>query len=199
MKKLIATLIACLALQGCGAAVVSGLALAGYTTYDHNNLETRIEDKTITYQAYANIRDNAEDVKANIASYEKSHIIVTSFYGNVLTVGQVPTEDYKNTVTAILQDTKNVIKVYNQLSVGPVTSLSTQTSDTWITTTVKAALLTDEHVPSANIKVITEDGVVYLMGYLRTQEATSATSTVRKINGVKKVVTLFDYSRDDTV
>ena len=108
-----AIIIASIGLQGCGVAVVSGIALAGYAAYDRKNIESRVQDKTIIYQAYANIKDNAEDIKANAAQYKNSHIVITSFHGNLLATGQVPTEEYKNTVTAILNDTQNAGNVYN--------------------------------------------------------------------------------------
>lgn len=199
MKKVISIIITCLLLQGCGAAVVSGLALAGFAAYDRNNLETRLGDQKIIYQGYANIRDNADEVPANTALYRDSHIVVTSFHGNVLIVGQVPSTEYKSTVTAVLKDTDDVQNVYNQLKIGKATAKSRQAKDSWVTTSVKSALVSTENIQSADFKVLTENGVVYLMGYVSTEQAKSATAVVRHVKGVKKVVTLFDYSDDNGV
>ena len=54
-------------------------------------------------------------------------------------------------------------------------------------------MLRDENVPATKIKVVTEAGVVYLMGLVTQAEADTATEIARTTSGVTKVVTLFEY------
>ncbi len=199
MKKLLGILLSCLLLQGCGAAVVSGIALAGFAAYDRNNIDARLQDQTIIYQAYGSIKDNAAEVPTSTAPYRDSHIVLTAFHGNVLVVGQVPTKEYRNTITAVINDTDDVLNVYNQLNVAQPTKKSIQAKDSWTTTAVKSAFISDEEVQSADVKVLTENGVVYLMGYVSPAQADGATNAARRVKGVKKVVTLFDYTEDTTL
>lgn len=196
MKKIFAIIFSCLLLQGCGAAVVSGIALAGFAAYDRNNIDARLQDQTIIYQAYSSIKDNAAEVPTSTAPYRDSHIVLTSFHGNVLVVGQVPTKEYRSTITSVINDTDDVLNVYNQLNVAKPTKKTVRAKDSWITTTVKSALVSDENVQSADVKVLTENGVVYLMGYVSAAQASGAADVARRVSGVKKVVTLFDYSED---
>ncbi|MGH9958714.1 MAG: BON domain-containing protein, partial [Pyrinomonadaceae bacterium] len=43
------------------------------------------------------------------------------------------------------------------------------------------------------VKVVTESGVVYLMGLLSPKEGTAVAELTRRIIGVRKVVKLFEY------
>ena len=44
-----------------------------------------------------------------------------------------------------------------------------------------------------HVKVVTENGVVYLLGLVRRKEAESAVEIARSTSGVKKVVKVFEY------
>ena len=83
--------------------------------------------------------------------------------------------------------------VFNELTVSGITSLTSDANDVSITSQVKARMLRDENVPATKIKVVTEAGVVYLMGLVSQSEAEAATNIARTTSGVTKVVTLFEY------
>ncbi|MCI8211045.1 phospholipid-binding protein [Pseudomonas sp. S25] len=63
------------------------------------------------------------------------------------------------------------------------------TSDTWITTKVKADLLTEKGIPGSDIKVETNKGVVSLSSMVKVTEAqkNTAVAITKKIKGVKDV------------
>ncbi|MEG1082700.1 MAG: BON domain-containing protein, partial [Pseudomonas sp.] len=63
----------------------------------------------------------------------------------------------------------------------------------WLTTKIKTQMLTDNTIPGSRIKVITENGIVYMLGLLTQQEAARATGLVQGVSGVQKIVKLFEY------
>ena len=122
-----------------------------------------------------------------------ANISVTSFDGIVLLTGQVSSANLIPIATAQVEPLRNVRKVHNELTVAGVTSLLSRTNDGWLTTKVKSALSAAESADAARIKVVTENGVVYLMGLLTRAEADAAVNITRDIQGVQKIVKLFEY------
>ena len=88
---------------------------------------------------------------------------------------------------------RNVRKVYNELAVTGPTSMISRTNDSWLTTKIKSALVAAEDTDASRIKVVTENGVVFMMGLLTRAEADAAVNITRQIQGVQKVVKLFEY------
>jgi len=125
--------------------------------------------------------------------FSKSHINVTSFNGIVLITGQVSSKDLIALATAEVEPLRNVRKVHNELAVAGVTSLISRTNDSWLTAKVKSALSASEQTDASRIKVVTENGAVYLMGLLTRAESDSAVEITRGIFGVQKIVKLFEY------
>lgn len=124
---------------------------------------------------------------------DQANIDVVSFNGIILLTGQVATKELRlkagNTVKVI----HGVRQVFNEIQVQGQTSLIARTNDTWLTTKVKSVLLADKDIDSGRIKVVTEDGVVYLLGLLSQAEANRAAQTVSTIGGVQKVVKAVEY------
>ncbi|MOA44908.1 Osmotically-inducible protein Y precursor [compost metagenome] len=84
-------------------------------------------------------------------------------------------------------------QVHNELQILPPSSLLARQNDTWLTTKIKAQMLADANIPGSRIKVVTENGIVYLLGLLTKQEAAQATNLVQGVSGVQKIVKLFEY------
>lgn len=124
---------------------------------------------------------------------EHAHLGITSFNGIVLLTGQVPSEEAKKTAGEKMASLSNVKKVYNELQIAGPISLLARTNDSWLTAKVKTDLLADKRVSGNRIKVVTENGVVYLMGLLSHNEAKLAVEVVRHAYGVQKIVTAFEY------
>ncbi len=120
-------------------------------------------------------------------------INVTSFDGIVLITGQVSSEDLIPIASAQVEPLRNVRKVHNELTVAGKTTLLSRTNDSWLTTKVKSTLSASESSDATQIKVVTENGVVYLMGLLTRAEADAAVDTTRGIKGVQKIVKVFEY------
>ena len=124
---------------------------------------------------------------------DKSHINVTVVNSVVLMTGEVPTKPLKTLAGQVARDYTGVRKVHNELQVRNNTSLVSRTNDTLIGTQIKTKLIFDEQIDSSPIKVIVEDGTVFLMG-TTTQENGNLVAAVASTNsGVRKVVKVFEY------
>ena len=97
------------------------------------------------------------------------------------------------------QSVENVRSVHNELQVSGRVSLGTSASDATITTRVKAAFLDAKDLQSNTIKVVTEAGVVYLMGIVSRAEGDRAAQTASRVSGVTRVVTMFEYATADEI
>lgn len=188
-NKLIIVLLSCIyPLSACVPAfVAAGAASAGGAIiYDERSLDTMYHDTEITQQALHNLKSDP-DLKG------LTHINVTCFNYTVLMVGQVARPELRTKAYKLVSDIPSVKRIYNEIAVEGLTSAATRSSDTWITTKVKSAMLTEKGLHSAQIKVVTEDGVVYLMGLVTHKHADIASNVARSVMGVRKVVRAFEY------
>ena len=172
-------------LYGCG----SMLATMDAETIEEDEGERTwgrfIEDDNIETKARVNIHAANE-------AFDDAHLNIVSYNGYVLIVGQVPNEAMKAQATEVVRKIRGVRRIYNELEVAAPSSGMTRTSDTWITTKVKSFLLGNPDIQGNRVKVVTEDGVVYLMGLATPEEAQRITDEASDISGVQKVVKLFE-------
>ncbi|MCB1616967.1 MAG: BON domain-containing protein [Pseudomonadales bacterium] len=145
-----------------------------------------IDDNAIETVACVNIRKAHTDLRA-------AHVSCVSFNGVVLLVGQVKNDEQRKLATTVAEKVKEVRQVHNELTLGGPISLPARSNDTWLTSKVKTKLLADREIPGNRIKVVTENGVVYLMGLLTNSEADRAVTVARNTAGVQKVVRVFEY------
>jgi osmotically-inducible protein OsmY len=126
-----------------------------------------------------------------------THIDVTVNHGNILLAGQTPDPSQKQHAEELMQDIPNINRVHNQITISGPASALTRSSDSWITTKVKSEMILEKNLGARHIKVLTENGVVYIMGRTTRDEADIATEIARRVGGVQKVVRLFEYIDDD--
>lgn len=177
-------------LQGCaGAAFVAGGAAAGMIVYDRRNFQTIQEDQRIRHQVENKLHDDFEISK-------DAHITAATFNGIVLLAGQAPTVELRERANAAAQSIAGVRRVYNEVALMAPTSQLVRSSDTWITTKVRGELLLVQDLRSSQIKVITENGTVYLMGLVTQGQGDLATAATRQVAGVQRVVKLFENYGD---
>ena len=117
---------------------------------------------------------------------------MVSYNGYLLIAGQVPSETLKARATTIARDIAGVRRIYNELEIAAPSSGMTRTSDTWITAKVKTVLLAKTETDGSRVKVVTENGVVYLMGLVSSKEAKRISAATADISGVQRVVQLFE-------
>ena len=148
---------------------------------------SKIDDSLIETKVAVNVAKASPDLDKN------SHIVVTSFNGIVLLAGQTPRADLKSLAEQTAGQVQRVKKVHNELQVLPPSSLLARNNDAWLTTKIKTQMLTDNAIPGSRIKIVTENGIVYMLGLVTKQEAARATSLVQGVSGVQKIVKLFEY------
>lgn len=127
------------------------------------------------------------------AELDQSRIVVVSYNGNVLLAGQVANDDLKAQAGNIAEQVRHVRHVHNELQVVGSNSFLARTNDTWLTSKVKSRLLINGEAPGWRTKVVTENGVVYLMGLLTHDEADAVVEQVQKVYGVQKIVKIIEY------
>lgn len=144
-----------------------------------------IEDSNIETKATVNIHAADE-------AFHDAHLVVVSYNGYVLLAGQVNSEALKAKATEVVRKIRGVRRIYNELEIAAPSSAMTRTSDAWITTKVKSWLLGDSDIEGTRVKVVTENGVVYLMGLATPAEAARISDRAAGISGVQRVVRLFE-------
>jgi len=188
MKRLAAAacLVPVLLLAGCAAAIVGGGAVAYGLVEDRRSSGTMIDDDNIESRVSRALRERYG---------ENTHVNVTSFNRSVLLTGEVPEDARRSEIEKLVQGIGNVRGVTNDLQVGAPSSMGARSNDTLITTKVKSRLLDGNKVNPVHVKVVTEAGVVYLMGIVTEKEATDAVEIARNTGGVIKVVRIFELCK----
>jgi osmotically-inducible protein OsmY len=179
-----AVLLASLAsLSACAPLIVGGAVMTGVMATDRRTTGTQVEDESIELKVANAVRQDLDD---------RVHLNVTSFNRQVLLSGEVRTTADKERAEKLARSQENVSAVVNDLAVMPVSSLAQRSKDTITTGRVKAAFVDAKDLQVNAVKVVTERGIVYLMGRVTPREAKRATDIARSIGGVTKVVRVFD-------
>ena len=133
------------------------------------------------------------NIKKTDPAMRKGHITVVSFNGVVLLVGQVSTDELRTKAATAASKVQRVRQVQNALTVGPNIRFSTRSHDAWLTTKVKSKYAFNNDVNGQRIKVVTENGVVHLMGLVTQKEADRAAAVAQTTSGAKRIVKAFEY------
>ncbi|SQF95702.1 lipoprotein [Paucimonas lemoignei] len=177
----------CLSVSGCSSVLTATRDNPIEDDRGTRTFGSKIDDSLIETKAAVNIAKASPDLDQN------SHIVVTSYNGIVLLAGQTPRADLKALAEKEATGVQRVKKVNNELQVMEPSSILARNNDAWLTTKIKSQMLTDSAIPGSRIKVVTENGIVYLLGLVTQQEATRATNLVQGVSGVQKIVKLFEY------
>ena len=172
-------------LTGCALGVGAGAATGAAVVYDRRTTGTMVDDELIEFKIIDAIRQDQE-------LWNQIHLNATSYNNVVLLTGEAPTEDLRGRTGTLVGNIPKVRAVHNKMAIAAPSSFLSRSSDTWITGKVKTNMLTSNK-ESARIKVITENGSVYLMGLVTRAEADAATEITRKVSGVQRVVKVFEY------
>ena len=190
IKSLLGIAAACLLLGGCGPAVFGAGVASGVIANDERTAGSIVEDETIEIKTRIALIDRFGDA-VNVG--------VTSFNRAVLLTGQTPDANTRAQVVQIVRGIENVRSVHDKTIIGGPASLAARATDSLLTARVKAELcaLQTEGFSCLQVKVVTENGVVYLLGLLTRENAALAVQTARNVKGVLKVVKVLQYRAAD--
>ena len=176
------------ALSACAPLVVGGVMVGGaLVVSDRRTSGAQLEDEGIELRSANRIKDTVGD---------KAHVNVTSYNRAVLISGEVPDDATRQQAEQVVRRVAEVRQIYNEAAILPASTLGSRSTDTWLTTRAKTALFDVDGIRDfdpTRVKVVTERGIVYLMGLVRAREADAVTAAVRRVPGVQKVVRLFEY------
>jgi osmotically-inducible protein OsmY len=175
-------------LSACAPLMVGGAVMTGMVAVDRRTSGIQLEDEGIELRTAQGFRQNLG---------EASHINVTSYNRQVLLTGEVATAAQKDMADKLAQSQENVKAVANELTVQAVSSLTQRSKDIIITGQLKALFVDAKDLQSYAFKVVTENGVVYLMGRVTSREAQRATDIARSVSGVTKVVRVLDIISEE--
>jgi osmotically-inducible protein OsmY len=177
-------LLPALSLPGCAPILVgAGAASALSMSEDRRSSGAQLDDQSIEWRASSRIGERFG---------AKSHVNVTSYNRAVLLTGEVPDERTRTEIDALVRGVPSVQGATNELVVAEPTSLGSRTSDSYITSKIKTRFLDAAKFSALHVKVVTEAGIVYLLGVVTPQESEDAVEIARTTGGVRKVVKMFE-------
>lgn len=175
-----------LAISGCTTVT----AVTNPGTIDENYAErtlgAKVEDESIETKIVHNL--GRTDARLGDA-----RIKVDAYNGIVLLTGQVPSEELRLKASEVARDVRNVRDVHNELSIAANLAASQRLSDTWLNTRIRTSLASNPDIDTGRIRVITENGTVYLMGIVTRSEAERIVEAVSRVGGMQRIVKVFDY------
>lgn len=190
-KKLILLpfLVSLVFLQGCAGGVIFLAGAAVAVGSDERTISRQIADDKLSLAALAKINEldiNLRSIRVNFVANE----------GYLLVIGQVNNEAEKQMISDKLNTLTEAKEVYNQLRINKPITFSQQSKDTWITSKAKSKLTAHNAINPLQIKVITEDSEIFLIGLVNSKAADAATNIASKIAGVKHVHRVFQLTEE---
>ena len=183
----LAALLPALWLAGCAPVLVgAGAAGALSASQDRRSSGAQLDDQSIEWRASSRVGDRFGS---------KTHVNITSYNRSVLLTGEVPDERTRGEVDSLVRGVPSVQGTTNELVVAEPTSLGSRTTDSFITSKIKTRFLDAGKFNALHVKVVTEAGVVYLIGTVTENEADDAVEIARTTGGVRKVVKMFEYCK----
>jgi osmotically-inducible protein OsmY len=178
-------LTALVTLAGCLPVLVAGAAGgAVMVATDRRSAGAQLDDESIELKVLTQTTNEFG---------ERIHVNVTSYNGIVLLTGEVPDQGAWASVGNIAKNTEKVRGVHNEIVVAPLSDFSSRSNDTYITSKVKTRMIEANKFPPNAVKVVTERGVVYLMGIVSREEGDAAAEITATTAGVVRVVKFFQY------
>lgn len=174
-------------LQGCFPMIAAGAGTVALSAIDRRTTGTQVEDEGIELRASNRISERHGD---------KVHVNLTSFNRSVLLTGEAPDANTRAALEKIVLEVPNVRSVTNDVAVAGNASLASRSNDAFLTSKVKARFVDANRFNAVHVKVVTENGAVYLLGLVTQKEADAAVEIARTTGGVRKVIKVFEYCRD---
>ncbi len=171
---------------GCAPVIMAGGATAAVVANDRRTVGSFIDDETIELKSRKTLNSDAK-------LGENINVNITSVNGVVLLTGETATVEQRDLAIADVREIQGIRRIVNEIRVAPISNMANRANDSWLTSKAKARLIATKGLESGQIKIVTEDSTVYLLGLVKKNEADIATEAVRHVGGVRRVVKLFEY------
>jgi len=169
-------------LTACVSTAVSGAEMV----YNRYSIQQKISNQYASMRAYQKIYLDSQ-------RYKDTHVEVITTDDSVLLVGQVPDRPRQLEIAGLISSLMGARKIYNYIETAAPSSTLTRASDSWITAKIKSQLLVTSKIDATRIKVVTENGNVYLIGMVPHDQADFAVLIAQNTQGVQSVIKMFTY------
>ncbi len=176
------------AMSACVPVIMGGMVMGGLVATDRRTSGTQLEDEGIELRAASRLRE---------ALGERAHFNVNSYNRQVLLTGEAPNAQDKQLIEQIVSRVDNVRSIVNEIAVLGNSTLPQRSSDSLVTGKVKAGLVDAKDLYANAFKIVTERGTTYMLGRVTQREADRATEIARSVNGVQRVVRIFEIISED--
>ena len=193
-RPLVALTLAAATLSACAPLVIGAIAAGtAVVVTDRRTTGAQVDDTNIQLRIGNELGKAFKDMHSDV------HISINSFERKVLLTGEVPTEPAKAQAGEIASRSQNVRTVVNELTVAAPSTFGQRTNDTTLGTKVRAAFVNTKQIAFNSVGIVTERGVIYLMGYVTEKEGEIAAHVASRVTGVQQVVKVFDYGTPEEV
>ncbi|WP_144211974.1 BON domain-containing protein [Shewanella donghaensis] len=173
-------------LQGCAGVVMVGAVGGAKMVNDERSMSTQISDTNADFNISSALSQH-QDI------HNQTNITGVVLNSNVLMIGQSPNSMLRDKAVKVVQELEIGGRLHNQIRIGNPTSFTTRSNDTWVTTKVKTRMLNEKTLDMTRVKVVTENGEVFLLGLIEREQADIAVEIARNTSGVRKVIKVFEY------
>lgn len=172
----------------CAAVTFAGCATSSGTSAS----DSKSTAQNTSFFENQSLENSAEDILNKY--YPKGNFSTVAYDDNVLLLGQIPTQADKDDATVRVKALPKVANVWNYLEVGKNEGIGQATTDSYLTTAAKSRLVAQKGVNTDSVKVVTENGTVYLLGKNagNSIQVNGAVDGIKSIDGVKDVVNLIN-------
>lgn len=184
MKRLstISCLLLLTLLSGCAPAViVTSATVAARTAADPRSTGRQIDDGTLALRVRHAISNAGLPSQAGVTS--------TVYQGDVLLTGEVPDDAARQAVTKAVSSVAGIRHIWNETRTGITISTGQKISDIWLASDIRTRLLLSSDTRLSDVRVITENSEVFLMGLVTREEGQRVADMVSRVNGVRHVTT----------
>ena len=184
--KIISILSLTLLLQGCVGVLFAGVGTGIASVTDRRATSTQVSDQAIDVRA-------THRLSTTNPLWKDSRLVVITTNGKSLLIGQTPSQAYSQQAEAIVKGIPGVSEVFNELRITKPIDMTARSQDSWLTSKVKSTLLAEKNLDGSKVKVVSENGEVFLLGLVTQREADISVQLARNIAGVKRVITVFEF------
>lgn len=184
-------MLASLMMTGCTTNYLTNSTEGTYgVPVTERTIPQRLLDRSIEHTAKINVYGLQENLQ------QISRMDIDSFNSEVLLTGEVPSDALKAEVEKVIRSMPDVRQVYNELNVSVARGYSSTMQDGYVTSKLIAKITANNGVKPSQIKAVTNNGVVYVMGRLTPTQQSHIIDIANDTVGVVELVLLTTLVND---